>query len=363
MVDTRSVPSYGERQEDVRGRQWRENSELRSGTEGACDRPPVHSRGRKHIWQEKPELSKSSPDVYLRLQPVSGAIARVTPGQRVTIYTDDAFESRIVSTDDLPSRALKTAKFLNPQTGPIYVEGAEPGDTLAVRIEQIVPTRDFAVSCLIPYFGSLTSTVTTRTLQDPLPERVWIWQLTDRMTLVNNEVDVELPWNPFMGTLAVAPDLEAVSALAPGPFGGNMDVPDVLPGNTVYLPVWNPRALFYTGDCHARQGQGELCGVALEITAQVTVIFDVLKNQTIEWPRVESPEALMVVGSARPMEDAARIANAELILWLQQDYGYDPLDAYQLLTRAGGLSVGNMVDTQYSLVASIAKRYLKNTTT
>ena len=162
-----------------------------------------------------------------------------------------------------------------------------------------------------------------------------------------------------MGTFAVAPELEAINALAPGPFGGNMDVPDVRPGNTVYLPVWNPGALFYTGDCHARQGQGELCGVALEITAQVTVVFDVLKGRTIDWPRIESPDALMVVGSAKPMEDAARIANAELILWLQKDYGYDPLDAYQLLTQAGGLYVGNMVDTAYSLVASIDKRYLK----
>src|SRR5215213_420001 len=209
--------------------------------------------------------------------PYREPIARVKPKDRVTIHTNDAFESRITKKEDLPSRALATAKFLNPQTGPIYVEGAEPGDTLAIRIESIEPTRDFAVSVLIPYFGGLTSTHLTRTLQDPLPARVWIWHLVDGgHKLVNEELSVELAWEPFVGTLAVAPDLEAITALAPGPFGGNMDVPDVRPGNTIYLPVWNEGALFYTGDCHARQGQGELCGVALEITSKVTVVFDLI---------------------------------------------------------------------------------------
>lgn len=291
--------------------------------------------------------------------PYREPVVRVNPGDRVTIHTNDAFESRINSTDDLPGKALATAKFLNPQTGPVYVEGAEPGDTLAVRIENIEPTRDYAVSALIPYFGGLTSTPMTRTLQEPLPEKVWVWDLVDGGNKIrNDDLGVELDWQPFMGTLAVAPDLEAISALAPGPFGGNMDVPDVCPGNTVYLPVWNEGALFYTGDCHARQGQGELCGVALEITSKVTVVFDIIKNKTIEWPRIESDESIMVVGSARPMEDAARIANTELILWLEEEHGFDRWDAYQLLTQAGGLYVGNMVDTTYSLVASIEKKYL-----
>jgi amidase len=289
--------------------------------------------------------------------PYREAIARVNPGDRVTIHTNDAFESRIQSESDVASTALATAKFLNPQTGPLYVEGAEPGDTLAVRIESIEPTRDFAVSTLVPYFGGLTSTAMTRTLQEPLPEKTWVWKL-DGERLTNDDLGVTLDWQPFMGTLAVAPDLEAISALAPGPFGGNMDVPDVCPGNTVYLPVWNEGALFYTGDCHARQGQGELCGVALEITSKVTVVFDVIKDKAIEWPRIESPDKIMVVGSARPMEDAARIANTELILWLEEEHGFDRLDAYQLLTQAGGLYVGNMVDTTYSLVASIDKKYL-----
>jgi amidase len=293
--------------------------------------------------------------------PYREPVARVEPGQRVVIHTEDAFESRINTVDDLPSRALATAKFLNPQTGPVYVEGAEPGDTLSVRMESIEPKRDYAVSCYVPYFGGLTSTTLTRTLQEALPEKVYVWNLVEEggeRYVTNDEIGVRLPWEPFVGTIAVAPDLEAISALSPGPFGGNMDVPDVKPGNTVYLPVWNEGALFYTGDCHARQGQGELCGVALEITSEVTVSFEVIKGGGIEWPRIESEDALMSVGSARPMEDAARIAYAELIGWLEDEHGFSRLDAYQLLTQAGGLYVGNMVDTTYSLVASIDKRYL-----
>src|SRR5204863_6509668 len=133
-------------------------------------------------------------------------------------------ESRIQSREDIPSRALAGAKFLNPQTGPIYIEGAEPGDTLAVHIEDITATRDFAVSCLIPYFGGLTSTALTRTLQPSLEEKVWIWRLLEG-ELVNDDLGLSLPWQPSMGTLAVAPDLEAITALSPGRFGGNMDVP------------------------------------------------------------------------------------------------------------------------------------------
>jgi amidase len=314
---------------------------------------------------EEVQATEVIPKTYSYVfNPYREPIAQVKPEERVTIHTNDAFESRITKKEHLPSRALATAKFLNPQTGPIYVEGAEPGDTLAVHIESIQPTRDFAVSVLIPYFGGLTSTNVTRTLQEPLPERVWIWNLVDGGNkLVNEELGVELAWEPFLGTLAVAPELEAITALAPGPFGGNMDVPDVKPGNTIYLPVWNEGALFYTGDCHARQGQGELCGVALEITSKVTVVFEVIKDKAIEWPRIESDSAIMVVGSARPMEDAARIANTELVLWLEQEYGYDRWDAYQLLTQAGGLYVGNMVDTTYSLVASVDKKHLHQRST
>ena len=271
----------------------------------------------------------------------------------MAIYTEDAFGGSITSEEDRPSDTL--GPYLNPQTGPIYVEGAEPGDTLAVRIEEIAFTRDWAVSCLVPYFGGLTSTNLTATLQPPLPERVWKYEIDGE---VARRGGWEIPVRPFVGTIGTSPAIEAISALAPGDHGGNMDVPDTCPGNTVYLPVRVEGGLFYTGDCHVAQGQGELCGVALEVSARVTVTFEVIKNREIAWPRIESEEHIMTVGSARPMEDAARIAYSELVGWLSADYGFDVFDAYQLLTQVGGLYVGNMVDTTYSLVARCPKRYL-----
>jgi amidase len=282
-------------------------------------------------------------------------IASVKPGEVLDIFTEDAFESRIQTEDDLPSKAL-TQPYLNPQTGPLWVEGAEVGDTLCVEIIEIEPTRDFVISALIPFFGGLTGTNQTAMLQEPLPERVFKYPLADGHVQMPN--GVEVPYRPFLGTIATAPDLEAIGALTPGPFGGNMDVADICPGNTVRLPVRNEGAYFYTGDAHAAQGDGELCGVACEMTARVRLRLSLEKGNAADWPRVESPTHLMSVGSSRPLEDAARIAWTDLIHWLEDDHGWDRWEAYQLLTQAGEMRLGNMVDPQYSMVAKISRDYL-----
>lgn len=280
-------------------------------------------------------------------------IATVEPGERVAMYTKDAFEDRITKPDDKPSEIL--GAYLNPQTGPLYIEGAEAGDTLAVKIIDIEPTRDWAASILNPFFGGLTSTSATRMLQEPLPERVWIYQINDGWVEHNDRL--RFPWRPFLGTIGTAPEVESLSALTPFDHGGNMDVPDVKPGNTVYLPVNVDGAYFFTGDVHAGQGQGELCGVALEVAAKVTLEFEVIKGKKVRWPRIESDTDYMVVGSARPMEDAARIAYTELIEWMVE-LGWDKWEAYQALTHIGGCYVGNMVDTYYSMVATVSKEFV-----
>jgi acetamidase/formamidase len=302
------------------------------------------------------EIRQPNDDYSNLYTPYREPIATVAQGESVTIHTIDAFGGAITGRETMPSKTPR--KFKNPQTGPVYIEGAEPGDTLAVRIENIEPTRDWAVSATIPFFGGLTSTPLTAMLQDQLEERVWLYRRTDRGTWAHEE-RWEIPWAPFFGTIGTAPLEEAISSMTPGDHGGNMDVPDVTIGHTVYLPVQHQGALFYVGDCHAAQGQGELCGVALELAAKGTFSFEVIKGKTpLLWPRIESVDAIMAVGSARPMEDAARIAYAEVIRWMAEDYGWDKLDAYQLLTQAGGCYVGNMVDTVYSMVASCPKRYL-----
>ena len=283
-------------------------------------------------------------------------IATVRPGESVEIFTEDAFEGRLTREDQVPSQIL--GQYLNPQTGPIYVEGAEPGDTLIVHIEDVELTREFAVSCLVPEFGGLTSTVLSPSLQEPLPERVWIYERQPDGRFAYDPAKFSIAPAPFLGTMGTAPDLEMLSALTPFTHGGNMDVPDVCAGNQLHLPVRVEGAYFFTGDCHAAQGEGEACGVALEISGKVRLHFELKKSAPLAWPRIVSPTELMTVGSARPMEDAAKIAYKQMVLWLEDEYGFDRWDAYQLVTQAGKLYVGNMVDTYYSLVAKIDRSFL-----
>ncbi len=146
---------------------------------------------------------------------------------------------------------------------------------------------------------------------------------------------IMLPYEPFIGTLGVSPQIEAVLSLQPDYWGGNMDLPDVAPGAILYFPVQTKGAYLFLGDCHGRQGDGEFCGVAVEINSTTTIQVDLIKQWTIGWPRLENAEFLMAIGSARPMEDAARIAYRELIRWLVADYGFEELEAYFLLTQAG----------------------------
>jgi acetamidase/formamidase len=287
--------------------------------------------------------------------PYAEPIATVPSGALLDVYTDDAFGSRVQSEDDLPTRVLEWP-YVNPQTGPIVVEGAEKGDTLVVEIIAIEPQRSFVASAHIPYFGGLTGTERTALLTDPLPEQAFIYPLRDGH--VELPRGIRIPYEPFLGTIATSPELEAIGTLVPGPFGGNMDVPDVCPGATVRLPVAVPGAYFYTGDAHAAQGDGELCGVACEMTARIRLRLSVEQGRPVKWPRIESETELMAVGSARPMEDAARIAWVELIDWLVADYGFERLEAYQLLTHAGRMRVGNMVDPLYSVAAKIERRFL-----
>jgi amidase len=163
--------------------------------------------------------------------------------------------------------------------------------------------------------------------------------------------------DPFIGTIGVSPAYEAIQTLAPGPHGGNMDCPDVKPGNKLYLPVSQPGALFGLGDVHAVQGDGEICGTAVEIGAVVKLRFQVQKK-TIAWPRVESPDQIMTVCSARPLEDAARLAYRELIGWMVEDYGWDRDDAYIFLSLACKARIAQIVDPLYTVAAKLDKRYL-----
>jgi len=289
--------------------------------------------------------------LFTRYAPVA---ATVDPGEMIELYTEDCFSGLVKEETDLPSRL--SFPGLNPQTGPIYINGAEPGDTLAVYIHSIELTRDYGLSRISPLFGGLQSTDFTAMLHQPFEDRIFKYIINGNR--IYHPIHPELAFDaaPFMGTIATAPQLEAISALKPFNQGGNMDVPDVKAGNTVYLPVAVEGACFFTGDCHARQGDGELCGTAVEVTCKVTLSFGIIKTMKTSWPRIESGTHYMAVGSARPLEDAARIAWRELIAWMEE-LGWDKIHAYQMLTQVGEMTLGNMVDPDYSMVAKIEKRY------
>jgi acetamidase/formamidase len=263
----------------------------------------------------------------------------------------------------MPSTAL-TMPFVNPQTGPFYVEGAQPGDTLALHFVSLTPARDYGASCTIPLFGGLTGTDRTATLQDPLPERTWIYEVSrERNTVAfqaqSSELRVELPMDPMLGTVGVAPAAgEVRSSLVPDSFGGNMDTPEMRAGATCYLGVNVEGALFSVGDGHYRQGEGEACGTAVEGAMHVTLIVDLIKGGGPAWPRIESDSHLTVVGSSRPLEDAWRISQVGMVSWLADLHGLDKLDAYQLLSQVSEAPLANVVDANYSALAKVAKALL-----
>ena len=288
---------------------------------------------------------------------------KVRPGDLLKLWSEDAFNHTLRQSTDLSSQKVDL-RYVNPQTGPFYVEGAEPGDTLVLHVVDLKPARDWGVSAAMPFFGGLTSTDRTATLQDALPDTTWIYHLDQSRNTVGfqarfGDFSVELPLEPMLGTVGVAPPAgEVRTSLVPERFGGNMDTPEMRAGATCYLGVNVEGALFSVGDGHYRQGEGEACGTAVEGAMDSTILVELIKGGGPLWPRLETDDALMVVGSSRPMEDSWRIAQVEMVRWFQELYGLHQLDAYQLLSQMTEVPVANVVDTNYSVVVKTRKSLL-----
>ncbi|MEU7853839.1 acetamidase/formamidase family protein [Nonomuraea sp. NPDC049141] len=290
-------------------------------------------------------------------------VGKVAPGTIVELFTEDCFGGRVRTVDDLPSQVCEFP-YLNPVTGPFHVTGAEPGDTLALHFISITPARDWAVSTTFPHFGALTGTHTTAMLQPPLEERVWRYDLDTAKGVAvyharSSDYSVELPLDPMHGTVGVAPAAnEARMTITPDAHGGNMDTPELRAGVTVYLGVNVAGGLFSIGDGHGRQGHGEVCGTAVEAAMNTVVAVELIKGVATPWPRMEDDLHLMSTGSARPLEDAYRISQHDLVTWTSALTGLDTLDAYQLVSQGGQAPVGNVCDTNYTMVAKLPKSYL-----
>lgn len=288
-------------------------------------------------------------------------VMQLKPGTVLETWTEDCFDGAVKKPTDLPSKVAPIGHE-NPQTGPFFIEGAQPGDTLAVHIIDLQPARDYAVSSNDPGFGTLTGTNYTAVLNPLLPEKVW-WYTVNRekgtASTKLGERTFEIPMHPFLGCIATAPQRGEVRwTVTPEAYGGNMDAYQIKNGATVYLPVNVEGALLHFGDGHLAQGEGEIIGTALEAALNVKLKIDLIKGKTIGWPRIENDEYIMTTGSYRPLEDAFRIAYKEMVMWLVDEFGFDMMDAYQLCSQAGEVDVVQVVDPNYTVVAKIAKKYL-----
>jgi amidase len=279
----------------------------------------------------------------------------IKPGDRVATKTIDAA--------GVDWNGKSVASGPNPQTGPFFVDGAEPGDVLVVTFEKLETNRAMA------YSASLLSPYTV----DPAAIGARVDREAKRLTwtidkargvarLDQTEVQpggIEFPLRPMLGCVGVAPARkEAISTAAPGAFGGNMDYAFMGAGVKLMLPVNEPGALLFVGDGHARQGEGEVAGTGLETSLDVEFTVDLIKKKAIGWPRLENETHIMVLGSARPLLEAFQHATTELQRWLTADYGFTERGAQAFMGQATEYEIANVVDPNFTVVAKIRKTTL-----
>ena len=299
-------------------------------------------------------IHRFDPTVYYNAIGTYAPALRIADGDTVQTTTVDA-RGQNANGQVVASRG-------NPQTGPFYVEGAEPGDTLAVRFDRLRPNRRHG----------WTATALAANVVDP----DFVPDLQRDGSLARWEVDVEawtatllepetalgrlvLPLDPMLGCFGVAPARgQAISTATSSTHGGNMDYRGFREGVTVYFPVFVPGALLFVGDGHAVQGDGEICGTGVEISFDVQLTVRLLKGKSITWPRAEDDHYIMTVGNARPLDQALQHATTEMMRWLKEDYGLDTRAASLLLSQCVRYEVGNVYDPAYTMICKVEKELL-----
>ena len=277
---------------------------------------------------------------------------RVADGDTVVADTIDA--------SGLDANEAQAGERGNPMTGPFFIEGAEPGDTLAVHIDRLTPSRTTGWT-----YSPLATTVMDPAAIAGLPsQQRAVWDINANAGTVRlREPPPGLegfapPIAPMIGCFGVAPARgQALSTATSAQNGGNMDYRMFRPGTTVWLPVSVPGALFYLGDGHACQGDGEIVGTGIETSFEMQVTFRVLKR-TITWPRGETDEDIFAVGNARPLDQALQHATTEMLRWLGEDYGLDARAASHLMGQVVRYDVGNVFNPAYTVSCRIAKKWL-----
>ena len=278
---------------------------------------------------------------------------RIKPGERIVTKTADAA--------GVDWNGTQVAQGPNPQTGPFFVEGAEPGDMLVVSIEKIDTNRTtgYSSSLLAPYAVDPAALI-ARVDREPRRANWIIDKAKGTVRLDGSDIGgLELRLRPMLGCVGVAPARkEAVATSTPGAFGGNMDYAGMNAGVKVMLPVFEPGALLFIGDGHALQGEGEVVGTGIETSMDVEFSVQVVKKKALQWPRLENDTYMMVLGSERPLLQALQHATSEMHRWLMQDYGLSERGASILMGQTLEYEVGNVVDPHFTVVAKMRKSIL-----
>ncbi len=258
----------------------------------------------------------------------------------------------------------KAAPKGNPLTGPFYLDGAEPGDALAVRLDRLWPNRRIGRSSTV-----IAPNVVDPTFVEEMPSRrrsrLAEWELDlEKGTAALVKPDTKLgrlilPLRPMVGCLGVAPPGgQAISSATSGIYGGNMDYKGFIAGMTIYFPVFAPGGLFFIGDGHAVQGDGEIGGMGIEVSFDVQFTVKLVKGKKISWPRAENDEYILTVGNARPLDQALQHATSEMVRWLQVDFGLDTYAVHILLGQCVEYEVGNVYDPAYTMVCKLRKKWM-----
>jgi amidase len=291
-------------------------------------------------------------------------LLRIQPGESFEIETWDAGAGYFKTPADKAIPALRpgfdrSPPQANPIGGPVYVEGAERGDTLVVVIEEIL-VGDTSWIAVGPKRGPLGESTRWPELSGAYTTRIFrhengVLHFNDRLSW---------PITPFVGTLGVAPDREVCTSLdGQGEWGGNLDVRDVCPGNRILLPIFHPGGLFYLGDVHASQGDTEFTGTAAETTAVVRLHLDLIKGRRPPWMRIDKPDAIVAVYASRPLEVAVETATTHLMDWLITDFGFSPTDAYCFVSTCPDFRINvyqmcKIGKLSFVAGAEIPKRYI-----
>lgn len=304
-------------------------------------------------------------DTFYHGHPV---LARIQPGERVSTKTLDAFagDEKGVKVDE---------KLINPLTGPFYIEGAEPGDAVAVRLHRVRCNRDWgwtnyrlgSFSLLPEYVKTAYPNRYKAGLVHPNADNQVPWHIDVKRQVVrlkepvSGRINLEFPARPMPGCIGVAPEGDAAILSRPsGPYGGNLDYNEIAEGATAIFPVFHRGALLFFGDGHAVQGDGEPLGNGIETSLDIEFSVEVRKNKRLRGPRVETADHLISIGSqaefSSSLDQALRMATTDMALWLVEDYGLEPWAAHLLIGTQGGYQV---VTVAGSMALKIPKRFLR----